>query len=59
MPLKKFFFSWYNIKILEVTIDNCHRCNLETINDSNNNSQHFWINRRDLEIESKCNSIYF
>ena len=54
MSLKKRFFSWYNIKILEVTIDNCHKCDLETILDPNN-SQHFWINKRDLEIESKRN----
>ena len=54
MSLKKNFFSWYNIKILEVTIDNCHKCDLETIDDPNN-SQHFWINKRDLEIESKRN----
>ena len=39
--------------MLELTIDNCHKCDLETINDSNN--QQFWINRRDLEIESKRN----
>ena len=38
--------------MLEITIDNCHICDIETINDPNN-SQHFWINRRDLEIESK------
>ena len=38
--------------MLEITIDNCHKCNLETITDPNN-SQYFWINRRDLEIESK------
>ena len=24
-------------------------------NNDPNNSQHFWINRRDLEIENKCN----
>ena len=30
------------------------RKNLETINDPNN-SQYFWINRRDLEIETKRN----
>ena len=53
MPLKKYFF-WYNIKMLEITIDNCHKCDLETIIDPNN-SQYFWINRRDLEIETKCN----
>ena len=40
--------------MLEITIDNCYKCDLETINDSNNN-QYFWINRRDLEIETKRN----
>ena len=40
--------------MLEITTDNCHKCNIETINDPNN-SQYFWINRRDLEIESKRN----
>ena len=40
--------------MLEITIDNCHKCDIETINDPNN-SQYFWINRRDLEIESKRN----
>ena len=35
-------------------IDNCYKCDLETINDPNN-SQYFWINRRDLEIETKRN----
>ena len=40
--------------MLEITIDNCYKYDLETINDPNN-SQYFWINRRDLEIESKCN----
>ena len=40
--------------MLEITIDNCHKCDIETINDPNN-SQYFWINRRDLEIKSKCN----
>ena len=41
--------------MLEITIDNCHKCDLETINDPNN-SQHYWINRRDLEIKIKRNS---
>ena len=36
------------MKMLEITIENCHKCDLETINDQNNN-------RRDLEIESKRN----
>ena len=40
--------------MLEITIDNCYICDLKTINDLNN-SQHFWINRRDLEIETKSN----
>ena len=40
--------------MLEITIGNCYKCDLETINDPNN-SQYFWINRRDLEIESKRN----
>ena len=46
--------SGCNIKMLEITIDNCYKCDLETINDPNN-SQYFWINRRDLEIETKSN----
>ena len=37
-----------------MTIDNCHKCDLEIIIDPNN-SQYFWINRRDLGIESKRN----
>ena len=38
--------------MLKITIDNCHKCHLETITDANN-SQYFWINKRDLAIESK------
>ena len=41
--------------MLEIKIDNCYKCDLEIINDPNN-SQYFWIYRRDLEIESKLNS---
>ena len=52
--IKKKFFSGYNIRMLEITIDNCYKCDLETIIDPNN-SQYFWINRRDLEIETKRN----
>ena len=48
------FFSGYNIRMLEITIDSCYKCDLETINDPNN-SQYFCINRRDLEIQTKCN----
>ena len=40
--------------MLEITIDNCHKYNLETVINPNN-SQYFWINRRDLEIENKRN----
>ena len=40
--------------MLEITTDNCNKCDLETIN-APNNSQYFWINRRDLEIETKRN----
>ena len=52
--LTKYFFSGYNIRMLEITIDNCYKCDLETINDLNN-SQYFWVNRRDSEIETKRN----
>ena len=38
--------------MLEIAIDNCCKCDLETINDPNN-GHYFWINRRDLEIETK------
>ena len=41
--------------MLEIAIDNCQKCDLETIIDPIN-SQYFCINKRDLEIESKCNS---
>ena len=40
--------------MLEIAIGNCYKCDLEIINDPNN-SQYFWINRRDLEIETKRN----
>ena len=40
--------------MLEITTDNCHKCDLETIIDPYN-SQNVWIDRRDLEIESKRN----
>ena len=38
--------------MLEITIDNRNKYDIETINDPNN-SQYFWNNRRDLEIETK------
>ena len=40
--------------MLEKTIDNCQKCDLETIIDPND-SQYFWVNRKHLEIESKRN----
>ena len=40
--------------MLEIIIDNCYKCALKPINDPIN-SQYFWINRRDLEIEAKSN----
>ena len=40
--------------MLEITLDSCHKCDLETINGPNR-SQQFWINRRDLEIKTKSN----
>ena len=45
--------------MLEITIGNYYKCDLETINDPDN-SQYFWINRRDLDIESKrnCQAIF-
>ena len=40
--------------MLEITVDNCKKCDLETIIEPNNN-QYFWINRRNLEIERQPN----
>ena len=40
--------------MLEITTDNSQKCDLETIIYPNN-SQYFWINRRDLETETKRN----
>ena len=40
--------------MLEITIDNCYKCDLETIRDPNN-SQYFWINWAGFGIETKCN----
>ena len=40
--------------MLEITTDNCYKCDLETISYPNNN-QYFWINRKDLKIETKPN----
>ena len=40
--------------MLEIAIDNCYKYDLESVNNPNN-SQYFWINRRDFGIETKCN----
>ena len=37
--------------MLEITSKNCYKCDLETIID--NNSQYFWINLRDFEVETE------
>ena len=37
--------------MLEITRKNCYKCDLETIIDPND-SQYFWVNRKDLEVES-------
>ena len=41
--------------MLEITEKNCYKCDLETINNLNN--QHFWINLRDFEVETERNWI--
>ena len=38
--------------MLEITSKNCFKCDLETII-INNNSQYFWINLKDFEVETK------
>ena len=48
--IKKFFFL-VCIKMFEITRKNCYKCDLETIID--NNSQYFWINLRDFEVETE------
>ena len=40
--------------MFETTLGNCCKCDLETFNVINN-SQYFWINRKDLEIETERN----
>ena len=37
--------------MLEITSKNCYKCDLEAIVDSN--SQYFWINFRDFEVETE------
>ena len=49
---KKFFFLVY-IKMFEITRKNCYKCDLETI--ITNDSQYFWINLKDFEVETEPN----
>ena len=39
--------------MLEIIITNCYKCGLETI--ILNDSQYFWINLKDFEVETECN----
>ena len=41
--------------MLEITSKNCYKCDLGTIIDSN--SQYFWINLRDFEVETENKSL--
>ena len=52
LPKKNFFFLVY-IKMNEITRKNCYKCDLETIIESD--SQYFWINLKDFEVENECN----
>ena len=44
--------------MLEITIDNCYKCDLETIIDPNN-SQYFWINRRIQKLKENVTGKLF
>ena len=39
--------------MFEITRKNCYKCDLETI--ILNDSQYFWINLKDFEVETECN----
>ena len=39
------------ITMLEIRKNNCYKCDLETVID--NNSQYFWINLRNFEVETE------
>ena len=39
--------------MLEITRKNCYKCDLETI--ITNDTQYFWINIKDFEVETECN----
>ena len=40
-----------DINMLKITSQNCYKCDLETIIDSD--SQYCWINARDFEVEAE------
>ena len=44
-----------DINMLEITSENCYKCDLETIID--NNSQYFWIDLRDLKLKQKVSVL--
>ena len=44
-----------HLDMLEITSKNCHKCDLETIIDSN--GQYFWINLRDFEVETESKRL--
>ena len=50
MLSKKIIFFLVYIKMLEITRKNCYKCDLETI--ITNDSQYFWINLKDFEVET-------
>ena len=41
--------------MFEVAKKNCYKCDLETVID--NNSQYFWINLRDFEVETESKQL--
>ena len=41
--------------MFDITRRNCHKCDLETI--SKSNSQYFWINLKDFEVETERDCI--
>ena len=43
--------------MLKITRKNCYKCDLETVVD--NNSQYFWINLRDFEVETESKWLNF
>ena len=50
----KYIIFLHNIRILDITRKKCYKCDLETIIDPYD-SQYFWVNKRDFEVETECN----